>query len=56
MDEAQLAGIVRDVIKEVNAQSPNDMGKVMKGVLAKVAGKADSKAVSDMVKKSLSGA
>ena len=49
-----LRGIVQDAIKESQATSVKDMGKVMKEVMVKVAGQADNKAVSDMVKEELS--
>ena len=54
MDTAQLQAIVQQAIKEVQAVSVKDMGKVMKAVLDKVGGRADSKAVSELVKTSLS--
>ena len=54
MDEAQLKGIIQEAVKEAGAQSASDMGKVMKVLMPKVAGKADNKSVSDLVKKVLS--
>ena len=54
MDEAQLLGIVKEAIKEANATSVKDMGNVMKVIMPKVAGKADNKTVSDLVKTTLS--
>ena len=54
MGEAQLKAIIQATIQEVGAKSANDMGKVMKALLSKVAGKADNKLVSELVKKSLS--
>ena len=54
MGEDQLKGIVKEAVKETGAQSPNDMGKIMKALMPKVAGKADNKMVSDLVKKVLS--
>ena len=55
MGEDQLMGIIKEAVKEAGAQSANDMGKVMKALMPKVAGKADNKMVSDLVKKALSG-
>jgi uncharacterized protein YqeY len=52
----QLAQIVEETIKETGAQSAKDMGAVMKALMLKVAGKADSKSVSDIVKAKLSQA
>jgi len=54
MSLADLEKIVAEVITATGAQGMKDMGKVMKEVGAKTAGKADNKAVSDVVKKSLS--
>ena len=54
MSESELQGVVDEAIKEAEAQTMKDMGKVMKLVLSKVEGKADNKLVSELVKKSLS--
>ena len=57
MDAAELEGIVIDAIAEAGATSPKDMGRVMKGVMARLAGRAaDGKIVSELVKKKLAGA
>jgi uncharacterized protein len=51
-----LERVVDDVIAETGATSPKDMGKVMKGVMAKLSGASvDGKAVNELVKKRLSG-
>jgi hypothetical protein len=51
-----LERIVADVLSETGATSPKDMGKVMKGVMAKLAGaQVDGKALSDLVKRRLAG-
>ena len=55
LSEPELQSIVINVIKENQATSIKDMGKVMKIVLEKTAGCADNKVVSDIVKKNLSG-
>ncbi|MBN2743271.1 MAG: GatB/YqeY domain-containing protein [Marinilabiliaceae bacterium] len=53
LTEAELEAAVRDIIAQTGASSPKEMGKVM-GVASKaLAGKADGKAVSEMVKKLL---
>ncbi len=45
---------VAEAIAETGASSPKDMGKVMKAVMPKLAGKnADGKAVNDAVRRSL---
>jgi len=54
MSESDLKVLVEESIKEANALSAKDMGKVMKILLLKVAGRADSKMVSDLVKQKLS--
>jgi len=47
---------VAEVVAETGATSPKDMGKVMKGVMARLAGATvDGRTVSDLVKKRLSG-
>jgi len=53
LEEAELNKIIDEVISEVGAQSPKDMGNVMKEVTPKVAGRADGRRVSDLVKKKL---
>jgi hypothetical protein len=51
-----LERIVTEVVAETGATSPKDMGRVMKGVMAKLAGaQADGRAVSELVKRRLSG-
>jgi len=53
MTEEEIKGFVAEAIKETGAGNIKDMGNVMKIVLPKVAGKADNKLVSDVVKKTL---
>ncbi len=55
MDDAQLEQIVRDAVAEVGAAGPQDMGKVMKAVMPKTAGRADGSKVSALVKQVLLG-
>ena len=53
MSEAELEAELKKIIVSVGAIAPSDMGKVM-GVASKaLAGKADGKAISAMVKKLL---
>ena len=50
LDEAELKEIIKKIIAETGASSPVDMGKVM-GVASKhLAGKADGKTISTIVK------
>lgn len=54
LEENQLVKIIQEIIAETNASSIKDMGKVMKEVLSRVSGKADSKKVSELVRSRLS--
>ncbi|MDD5348070.1 MAG: GatB/YqeY domain-containing protein [Candidatus Omnitrophica bacterium] len=54
MPEDQIKSIIDEAIAATGAAGPKDMGKVMKEVAAKTAGRADGKTVSDMVKAKLS--
>jgi uncharacterized protein YqeY len=49
----ELTKVVDAVIARVGAQGPKDMGKVMKELLPEVQGKAEGKAVSELVKQRL---
>lgn len=51
----ELTRLVKETITEIGATSISDMGKVMNGVMAKVAGRADGSAVSLIVKENLNG-
>ena len=55
LSEAQLEGIVRAAISEAGAALPADLGKVMGKVVPQTKGRADGKAVSDMVRRLLAG-
>ena len=56
-DPALVERTVADAIAETGASTPKDMGKVMKAVLAKLAGQTvDGKVVNDLVRHKLSGA
>ena len=50
-----LKSEVSAIISEVDASSPADMGKVMGAATKKLAGKADGKTISALVKELLSG-
>ena len=51
----ELKSEVAAIISEVGASSPADMGKVMGAATKKLAGKADGKTISALVKELLSG-
>lgn len=53
MTEAELEAAVKDIIDQTGAQSLKEMGKVMGVASKQLAGKADGKAISDMVKRLL---
>ena len=50
LSEAELKEAVSKIIAEVGATSPADMGKVMGAATKALAGKADGKAISALVK------
>lgn len=54
MSGEEIKKIIEEAIAATGAQGMKDMGKVMKEVSAKVAGQADGKLVSDLVKERLS--
>jgi hypothetical protein len=56
MGPEEVKKVVEEVIAAVGAVDIKDMGKVMKEVNIRVAGKADGKLVSDLVRQKLSGA
>lgn len=51
----ELEGIVSESIAEAGASSPKEMGRVMKILMPKVAGRADGKAVNELVRRKLGG-
>jgi uncharacterized protein YqeY len=56
IDAGDLERMVSEVIAETGATSPKDMGKVMKGVMARLSGApVDGKAVNELVRKKLAG-
>jgi len=54
MSVDEIKKIIEEVAVAVAASGMKDMGKVMKEVNAKIAGKADGKTVSDLVRERLS--
>ena len=55
VSEEEISNTLDEIIAEVGAVSMKDMGKVMKATMAKLAGKADGRAINAMVKAKLSG-
>jgi uncharacterized protein YqeY len=55
LSEEAISQVVAGSIEEIAAKGVKDMGRVMKAVMAKLAGSADGKLVNEIVKKQLSG-
>jgi uncharacterized protein YqeY len=53
LSENDIIEAVASIIAEVGAKGPQDMGKVMGAATKKLAGQADGKVISDLVKKIL---
>jgi len=53
MSDDELRAIVADAVRASGAQSPRDMGKAMPAAMGAVAGRADGKRVSELVKEAL---
>ncbi len=54
MEGAELEAVIQKIVAETGATSARDMGKVMGAANKQLAGKADGRAISDIVKKLLS--
>jgi len=54
LDSVKIEDTIREIISELGANSPRDIGKVMKTAMARMAGKAQGKEVSEIAKKLLS--
>lgn len=55
VDPAEVERLVAETVAETGATSAKDMGKVMKGVMAKLAGQSvDGKLVNELVRRRLS--
>ena len=55
LSEAEIEALVREAIAAAGAKAPSDMGRVMKELMPKVAGRADGKTVNEIVRRLLSG-
>lgn len=53
LTEDEIAVEVKKIIEQVGAKGPQDMGKVMGSATRQLAGKADGKIISEIVKKLL---
>ncbi len=54
MNEEEVRQLVKQAIKDTNAKTPQEMGKVMGALMPKVKGKADGTMVSNLVREELS--
>ncbi|MBM4331062.1 MAG: GatB/YqeY domain-containing protein [Deltaproteobacteria bacterium] len=54
LSQQEIEALIEQVIGETQATGLKDQGKVMKGVMAKIAGRAEGKIVSEIVKQKLS--
>ena len=52
---AEIESLVREAIASAGAAYPSDMGRVMKELMPRMAGRADGKRVSEVVRRLLSG-
>lgn len=55
LDDDAIAGVVDEVIAELDAQGPKQLGAVMKASMARLAGRADGSRVSSIAKQRLLG-
>jgi uncharacterized protein YqeY len=55
LSDDELRAIVADAVAETGAQTPKDMGQVMKAAMPRVAGRADGKRVSALAQEALRG-
>lgn len=55
MDESELRDVLKEIISTIGASGPSDMGKVMGMATKQLAGKADGKTISAIVRELLVG-
>ena len=55
LTDAEVESLAREAIAAAGAGSPADMGRVMKELMPKVAGRADGKTVNGIVRRLLAG-
>lgn len=55
MGDDEIMAALKPIIESVGAKSPADIGKVMGAATKQLAGKADNKKISELIKKILAG-
>ncbi|HEY3488522.1 MAG TPA: GatB/YqeY domain-containing protein [Candidatus Deferrimicrobiaceae bacterium] len=55
ISEAEVESIVRETVSAEGAKGAADMGRVMKALMPKIAGRADGKLVNEIVRRVLAG-
>jgi uncharacterized protein YqeY len=55
LTSAELEKEISKALEEAEASAPQDMGKVMKILMPRIAGRAEGKVVNELVRKKLSG-
>jgi uncharacterized protein YqeY len=55
LSDAEVETLARETILSVGGETSADMGRVMKELMPKVAGRADGKAVNEIVRRMLAG-
>jgi len=53
LSEGEIENVIKSIIQQVNATGPQDMGKVMGTATKTLAGQAEGKVISDIVKRLL---
>ena len=53
LQDAELQAMIAEAITQTGASEPKDMGQVMKVVMARTAGRADGRRVSERVREAL---
>lgn len=54
LSQEEIVAVVSQVIQELGATGPKDLGKVMKTAMARLAGRADGKTVQEIARQRLS--
>ncbi|MEE8422898.1 MAG: GatB/YqeY domain-containing protein [Dehalococcoidia bacterium] len=53
LSDDEVAALVREAIAEAGAEGPGDVGKVMRPLMERVAGRADGRRVNELVREQL---